>query len=121
MTLGKYFFPIQSNQGVVFARDDMTITHEEAGTMIIQQMAYVGATNILIVADDTYYMYLGSYATLSNCHSAQHPGRVPSRSLVTKLILVVMRVCQLTLDTYHSNHTGIRNQGNFIGPNDQQH
>ena len=38
---------------MVFARDDMTITHEEAGTMIIQQMAYVGAANILIVADDT--------------------------------------------------------------------
>ncbi len=35
-------FPIQSNQGVVFERDDMTITHEEADTWIIQQVAYVG-------------------------------------------------------------------------------
>ena len=28
---------------------------------------------------------------------------------LTKLVLVVMRVCQLTLDTYHSNHTCMSN------------
>ena len=39
---GNYTFPIQINQGVVFARDDMTMTHEEAYTLIIQQVAYVG-------------------------------------------------------------------------------
>ena len=44
---------IQINQGVVSRRDDMTITHEEADTMIIQQVAYVGAANVLVVADDT--------------------------------------------------------------------
>ena len=46
--------PIHINQGVVFARDDMTVAHEEADTMIIQQLASVGAANILIVVDDTY-------------------------------------------------------------------
>ena len=45
--------PIQINQGVVSRRDDMTITREEADTMIIQQVAFVGAANVLIVADDT--------------------------------------------------------------------
>ena len=45
--------PIQINQGVVSRRDDMTITHEEADTMIIQQVASVGAANVLVVADDT--------------------------------------------------------------------
>ena len=47
-------FPIQSNQGVTFATDDMTITHEEADTTIIQQVTFVGAANTLIEADDTY-------------------------------------------------------------------
>ena len=32
----------------------MTITHEEADTMIIQQVASVGAADVLVVADDTY-------------------------------------------------------------------
>ena len=45
--------PIQINQGGVSRRDDMTITHEEADTMIIQQVASVGAANVLVVADDT--------------------------------------------------------------------
>ena len=31
----------------------MAITHEEADTMIIQQVASVGAAHILVVADDT--------------------------------------------------------------------
>ena len=51
---GNYHIPIHINQCVVFARDDMTVAHEEADTMIIQQVASVGAANILIVADDTY-------------------------------------------------------------------
>ena len=51
---GNYPFPIHVNQGVVFATYDMTIAHEEADAMIIQQVAYVGAANITIVADDTY-------------------------------------------------------------------
>ena len=45
--------PIQINQGVVSRRDDMTITHEEADTMIVQQVASVGAANVLVVADHT--------------------------------------------------------------------
>ena len=45
--------PIQINQGVVSRRDDMIITHEEADTMIIQQVTSVGAANVLVVADDT--------------------------------------------------------------------
>ena len=44
--------PIQINQGVVSRRNDMIITHEEADTMIIQQVASVGAANVLVVADD---------------------------------------------------------------------
>ena len=49
---GNYPFPIHINQGVVFARDDMTVAHEEADTMIIQQVVSVGAANIRTVADD---------------------------------------------------------------------
>ena len=45
--------PIQINQGVVSRRDDMTIIHEEAYTMIIQQVASVGAAKVLVIADDT--------------------------------------------------------------------
>ena len=45
--------PVQINEGVVSRRDDMTITHEEADTMLIQQVASVGAANVLVVADDT--------------------------------------------------------------------
>ena len=45
--------PIQIYQGVVSKMEGMVITHEEADTMIIQQVAYVGATNVLVVADDT--------------------------------------------------------------------
>ena len=44
--------PIQINHGVVSRRDDMTITHEEADTMFIQQVASVRAANVLVVADD---------------------------------------------------------------------
>ena len=42
VSTGKYSFPIQIKKGVVFERYDMTITHEEADTLIIHQMAYVG-------------------------------------------------------------------------------
>lgn len=45
--------PVQIHQGVVSRRDDMTITHEEADTMLIQQVASVGAVNTVVVADDT--------------------------------------------------------------------
>ena len=38
--------------------EGMTITHEEADTMIIHQVAYVGANNVLVVADDTYIFVL---------------------------------------------------------------
>ena len=55
MTMYWYYpFPIKINQGVVFVRDDMTITHEEANIMIIQQVVSVGSANILTVADDTF-------------------------------------------------------------------
>ena len=53
MITGNDPVPIQINQGVVSRRDDMSITHEEADTMIIQQVASVGATNVPVVADDT--------------------------------------------------------------------
>ena len=53
MITGNDPVPIQINQGVVSRRDDMTITHEEADTLIIRQVVSVGAANVLVVADDT--------------------------------------------------------------------
>ena len=46
-------YPIQINQGMLFV---ITITHDEADMMIIQQLDSVGATNILIVADDNMFL-----------------------------------------------------------------
>ena len=57
MTNGGDNVPIQINQGVVFARDDMPIAHEEADTTIIRQVSSVGAANILIVDYDTYVFW----------------------------------------------------------------
>lgn len=45
--------PVQIEQGVVSRREDMAIMHEEADTMLIQQVASVGVANALVVADDT--------------------------------------------------------------------
>lgn len=53
VTTGNNPVPVQINHGDVSRRDDMTITHDEADTMIIQQVASVGAANVLVVADDT--------------------------------------------------------------------
>ncbi|KAJ4918215.1 hypothetical protein JOQ06_000075 [Pogonophryne albipinna] len=50
---GNYPVPVQISRGVVTRREDMSITHEEADTMIIRQIAYVGASEVLVVADDT--------------------------------------------------------------------
>ena len=36
--------------GLVFERDDMTITHEEADTLIIQQVAYVSDSTLYVEA-----------------------------------------------------------------------
>ena len=44
--------PVQINEGVVSKMEGMTITHEEADTMIIHQVAYVGTNNVLVVAYD---------------------------------------------------------------------
>ena len=52
MTTGIDPVPIQTNLCVVYRRDDMTITHQEAKAMIIQQVASVGDVNILVVADE---------------------------------------------------------------------
>ena len=57
---------IQINQGVVLRTDSMAVTHEEAETMIIQQLDFVSAVNIPVVADDTLlctgmHMHLCSY------------------------------------------------------------
>ncbi len=35
VSTGNYPFPIQINQGVVFERDAMTITHDEADTLLM--------------------------------------------------------------------------------------
>lgn len=58
--------PIQIYKGVVTRRDDMTTTHDEADTMLIQQVASVGVANALVVADDTdvfvllcHFMFFG--------------------------------------------------------------
>ena len=45
--------PVEISQGVVSRRVEMAITDEEADTMIIQQVAFVGAAQVLVVADDT--------------------------------------------------------------------
>ena len=50
VTTGNDPVPIQFNPGVVFARDDMTITDEKAETLFIRQVA--GEVNILVVADE---------------------------------------------------------------------
>ncbi len=61
MTTGNYPFPIHINQGVVFARDDMTVAHENSDTTIIQQVDSIRAASIGIVADNTY---VWAYVTL---------------------------------------------------------
>jgi hypothetical protein len=61
MTTGNEPASIQINHGVVSRRDDMTITHEEADTMIIQQVASVGAPNVLVVANDIHVFVLLCY------------------------------------------------------------
>ena len=50
VTTSNYRFPIQINQDVAFARNDMTITHGEADTLIIEQVDSAGVTNILSIA-----------------------------------------------------------------------
>ena len=45
--------PVQIEEGVVSRRENIIIMHEEADTMIIHQIASVGAANVLVVADDT--------------------------------------------------------------------
>lgn len=45
--------PVEISQGTVTRRGDMRITHEEADTIIIQQVAASGASEVLVVADDT--------------------------------------------------------------------
>ena len=50
---GNDSIPIEICHGVVTRREDMSITHEEADTMIMKQMASAGAAIMLVVADDT--------------------------------------------------------------------
>ena len=45
--------PVEISQGAVSRRVEMAITHEEADTMIIQQVASVETTHDLVVADGT--------------------------------------------------------------------
>ena len=45
--------PIEISQCAVSRRVEMAITHEEADTMIIQQVVYIGSAHVLVVADDT--------------------------------------------------------------------
>jgi hypothetical protein len=45
--------PVEINSGVVIRRQDMAVTHEEANTIIIHQIVSVGASRVLVVADDT--------------------------------------------------------------------
>ena len=44
---------VEINRGVVIKRQDMKTTQEEADIMIVQQVAEVKATKVLVVADDT--------------------------------------------------------------------
>lgn len=50
---GRDPLPVEINHGVVIRRQDMRITHEEADTLIVQQVASVQSQKALVVADDT--------------------------------------------------------------------
>ncbi len=45
--------PVEICRGVITMRQGMTITHEEADTMIIQQVASIRGHHVLVVAGDT--------------------------------------------------------------------
>ena len=47
--MGNDSVPVQINEGVLSKMEGMTITHEEADTMIIHQVAYVGVNIVLVV------------------------------------------------------------------------
>ena len=62
---GNHPTPVQIVHGVLSQREDMTITHEEADTMLVQQLAFVGPSNAVVVPDDTNVRaYLCSCVTL---------------------------------------------------------
>ena len=60
--------PVEINMGEVIRRVDMRVTHEEAGTMIVNQVVLTGLSSVLIVADDTDVIVL-------LCHFL-HPGYI---------------------------------------------
>ena len=45
--------PVDINLDVVIRREDMRVTHEEADTILINQVVFTGFASVLIVADDT--------------------------------------------------------------------
>ena len=61
--------PVEICHGLLRRREDMAITHEEADTMIIQQLASARAAKALVVADDTdVFVLLCHFVFLRNIH-----------------------------------------------------
>ncbi len=50
---GSLLTPIQLHKGVVIVRHDMEIDHEEADTIIVNQVTFVLPECALVIADDT--------------------------------------------------------------------
>ena len=50
---GKDTVPVEINKGLAIKRQDMSTWQEEADTLLVQQVASVGADTSLVVADDT--------------------------------------------------------------------
>ena len=113
---------IQINQCVVSRRDDMAITHEEADTMFIQQVAYVGTTNVLVVADDTDVFVLLCHFVF-NCDITGHvmmvspirgrtvidinEGVDKNRAIMGDLSAAHGLAGSDTVATYHGNEKGV--------------
>ena len=68
--------PVEIDSGLVIRRQDLAVTHEEADTIIIQQIAAIAPARVLVVADDTDVFIL-------LCHFVFHgdiPGHVMMES-----------------------------------------
>ena len=57
---GQEMPPVETSNGIVSIRKDMSISHEEGDTMIIQQTLIAAQSNegVSIIADDTYVFVL---------------------------------------------------------------
>ena len=63
--------PIEINLGVLIRREDMKVTHDEADTIIINQIVFMDLSNVLVVAEDTDIFVLLCHFIFSGQISAQ--------------------------------------------------